>query len=65
MMSDAILFAVAFVGFFYQALLQTNSAAAALRSALQKTVSNPETAHPYYWAGFVPIGHGGPLVLSR
>jgi CHAT domain-containing protein len=31
----------------------------ALRQAALKLMRNPETSHPFYWAGFVLIGDGG------
>lgn len=31
----------------------------ALRQAALKLVRNPETSHPFYWAGFVLVGDGG------
>jgi CHAT domain-containing protein len=30
--------------------------AEALRRAALKVMKNPETSHPFYWAGFVLIG---------
>ena len=31
----------------------------ALRQAALKLMKNPETNHPFYWAGFVLVGDGG------
>jgi len=31
----------------------------ALRQAELKLLRNPETSHPFYWAGFVLVGDGG------
>ena len=31
----------------------------ALRQAALKVMKNPETSHPFYWAGFVLVGDGG------
>jgi CHAT domain-containing protein len=31
----------------------------ALRQAALKLLKNPETSHPFYWAGFVLVGDGG------
>ena len=31
----------------------------ALRQAALKLMRNPETSHPFYWAGFVLVGYGG------
>ena len=33
--------------------------AEALRQAALKLMKNPETSHPFYWAGFVLVGDGG------
>ena len=39
---------------------QTKTAKAdALRQAALKLMRNPETSHPFYWAGFVLVGDGG------
>ncbi len=32
--------------------------AEALRRAALKLMKNPETSHPFYWAGFVLVGDG-------
>jgi CHAT domain-containing protein len=36
----------------------TPTKAAALRQAALKLMKNPETGHPFYWAGFVLVGCG-------
>ena len=33
----------------------------ALRQAALKVMRNPETSHPFYWAGFVLVGDGGAI----
>lgn len=42
---------------YYQRLTQREGRAQALRSAQQMMQSKPATAHPFYWAAFVPIGN--------
>jgi len=37
----------------------TTTKAGALREAALKLMRNPETSHPFYWAGFVLVGDGG------
>ena len=51
---------------FHRALLSPPAAgktkpakAEALRQAALKLMKNPETSHPFYWAGFVLVGLGG------
>src|SRR6266545_1216500 len=39
--------------------------AEALRQAALKVMKNPETSHPFYWAGFVLVGDGGSDTTSR
>jgi CHAT domain-containing protein len=41
---------------FYQALAAGGTAGAALRAAQNALRREPETAHPYHWAGFVVYG---------
>ncbi len=42
---------------FYQALLvEGQGRSAALQQAQQQLARNPETAHPFYWAAFIPLG---------
>lgn len=47
---------------FYRALAAGECAGAALERARLALRERPETAHPFYWAGFVLVGDGG-LVL--
>jgi CHAT domain-containing protein len=45
---------------FHRALIASRSTKAdALREASLKLMRNPETSHPFYWAGFVLVGDGG------
>jgi CHAT domain-containing protein len=45
---------------FHRALISTpKSKSDALRQAALKLMRNPETSHPFYWAGFVLVGAGG------
>lgn len=37
---------------------RTTTKTAALRQAALKLLKNPETSHPFYWAGFVLVGDG-------
>ena len=52
------------INFHRQALTSPASAkskatkAEALRQAALKMMKNPETRHPFYWAGFVLVGDG-------
>src|SRR5262245_10569449 len=39
--------------------------AEALRQAALKVMKNPETSHPFYWAGFVLVGDGGSDTTPR
>jgi CHAT domain-containing protein len=36
-----------------------------LRQAVLKVMKNPETSHPFYWAGFVLVGDGGSHATPR
>lgn len=49
--------------YFHRSLLSQTGPKArktdALRQAALKLMRNPETSHPFYWAGFVLIGDGG------
>jgi len=36
-----------------------------LRQAVLKVMKNPETSHPFYWAGFVLVGDGGSNATPR
>jgi CHAT domain-containing protein len=44
------------MGEYYQRLAKGEGRAQALRSAQQVMQNHPATAHPFYWAAFVPIG---------
>jgi CHAT domain-containing protein len=46
---------------YYQRLLKGEGRSAALREAQRTMMKSAERSHPYYWAGFVPIGHWTPL----
>jgi len=46
---------------FYQHLVKGAGPAAALRRAQREMLERPARTHPYYWAGFVPIGDWAPL----
>jgi CHAT domain-containing protein len=52
------------VNFHRNLITQSNAAKAkltkseALRQASLKVLRNPETSHPFYWAGFVLVGEG-------
>jgi CHAT domain-containing protein len=48
--------AVIFTEKFYDSLLTGNTPARALNEAAARVRSFPETAHPYYWAGFNVFG---------
>ena len=51
---------------FYHGLEREETVAQALRAAQDEVRSRPETAPPFYWAGFVVIGNGEQrVVLSR
>jgi len=39
--------------------------AEALRQAALNVMKNPETSHPFYWAGFVLVGDGGAIVQHQ
>jgi CHAT domain-containing protein len=39
--------------------------ATALRLAEQKLMDDPNTSHPFYWAGFATIGDGAAPVIRR
>lgn len=50
---------------FYRRLLQGAGRSAALRAAQRDMMADPATAHPYYWAAFVPAGNWQPLALRQ
>jgi tetratricopeptide (TPR) repeat protein len=43
---------------FYDELAAKRTVAEALRRARERLASEPQTAHPFYWAGFVVVGDG-------
>ena len=45
---------------FYKRLAEGEDPAAALRAAQTEMRQNPDTAHPFYWAGFMTVA-GNPL----
>ncbi len=47
---------------FYRHLLQGAGRSAALRAAQRSMMAGPRQSHPYYWAGFVPLGNWAPLL---
>jgi CHAT domain-containing protein len=47
------------VNFHRSLLLPKQRKTDALRQAALKLMRNPETSHPFYWAGFVLVGDGG------
>ncbi len=47
---------------FYARLAAGESVAASLREAQAAIRSDPGTAHPFYWAGYIAIGAGGEKV---
>lgn len=46
---------------YYDALLAGLGRSEALRRVSLRMMRSPETAHPYYWAGFIVSGNGAPL----
>ncbi len=50
------------MGEFYARLARGHTAAAALREAQLELRRDPETRHPFYWAGFVLVGDGDLVV---
>ena len=50
---------------YYQRLLKGAGRSAALREAQQAMLAKRQRSHPYYWAGFVPIGDWSPLTAVR
>ncbi len=44
---------------FYRHLTAGTSLAVALAKAQRELIATPDTAHPFYWAGFVLVGEGG------
>lgn len=52
------------MGEYYTQLKSGKGRADALRLAQAKLRNNPATAHPYYWAPFIPVGEWRPLALA-
>lgn len=52
------------MGDYYRRLKQGEGRAQALRLAQATLRANPATAHPYYWAPFIPVGDWRPLTLQ-
>jgi CHAT domain-containing protein/uncharacterized protein HemY len=50
---------------YYQRLLKGKGRSAALREAQKTMLATPAHSHPYYWAGFVPIGNWQPLAATH
>src|SRR5262249_34948248 len=46
---------------YYAALQQGTGRAEALRQAKRRLLQQPGTAHPFYWAAFIPAGDWRPL----
>ncbi len=46
---------------FYRHLASGTPLAQSLAEAQRELIANPDTAHPFYWAGFVLIGAGEAL----
>jgi len=54
-----------FIEEFYRRLERGDAAGEALRSAQERLRRSPDTAHPFYWAGFVLTGEAGSLPRLR
>ena len=50
---------------YYQGLQQGNGRAEALRQVQLKMLRNPATAHPYFWAAFIPTGNWSAITSSK
>jgi CHAT domain-containing protein/Tfp pilus assembly protein PilF len=50
---------------YYQRLLKGEGRSQALRASQLAMLANPQRQHPYYWAGFIPIGQWTPLTPGR
>jgi CHAT domain-containing protein len=46
---------------YYRRLGRGEGRAEALRLAQREIAASPGRAHPFFWAGFIPIGAWGPL----
>jgi CHAT domain-containing protein len=49
---------------FYSQLVKGTGRAEALRQAKLRLLQQPKSAHPYYWAAFIPAGNWAPLDRS-
>lgn len=50
---------------YYERLLRSEGRGEALRHAQLAMLENPVRKHPYYWAGFIPIGDWRPLEVRH
>ena len=50
-----------FMTSFYQAIKEGNTKSKALRIAKLKSLQSPQTAAPFFWAAFIPIGDMSPI----
>lgn len=50
-----------FMSSFYQAIKEGNTKSKALRIAKLKSLESPQTAAPFFWAAFIPIGDMSPI----
>jgi len=46
---------------YYKRLLAGEGRSEALRNVQLAMLKDPSTAHPFYWASFIPIGARGPI----
>ena len=53
-----------FVERYYQRLVAGEGRSEALRQVQLEMLRTPVLSHPYYWAGFIPIGAWGPMAPS-
>ncbi|MCG8327263.1 MAG: CHAT domain-containing protein [Chitinophagales bacterium] len=50
-----------FMASFYQAIKEGNTKSKALRIAKLESLQSPQTAAPFFWAAFIPIGDMSPI----
>jgi CHAT domain-containing protein len=50
---------------YYAGLARGEGRGAALRRVQRATLANPETRHPFYWAGFIQAGNWTPIQGGR
>jgi CHAT domain-containing protein len=50
---------------YYGRLLKGEGRSGALREVQKAMIASPNRSHPYYWAGFVPIGNSAPMPALR